>query len=134
MNAFIVELKNKPGELARVTEAIAQKGINILGFTGATCGDSGSIVLLTNDEAGTKTALQSAGAHGRPVELVVASLSNEPGTLAQVARQLANAGVNIEAALPTAMEGGKINVAFATDNPAKARQAIGERVLATANR
>jgi hypothetical protein len=134
MNAFIVELKNKPGELARVTEAIAQKGINILAFTGATCGDSGSIVLLTNDEAGTKSAIQGVGATARTVELVVASLGNEPGTLALVARRLANAGVNIEAALPTGMEGGKVNVAFATDNPAKAREVIGERVAATANR
>ena len=27
MNAFLVELENKPGELARVTEAIAAKGV-----------------------------------------------------------------------------------------------------------
>jgi hypothetical protein len=134
MNAFIVELKNKPGELARVTEAIAQKGINILGFTGATCGDSGSIVLLTNDEAGTKSALQGIGTPARSVELVVATLENQPGTLAAVARRLASAGVNIEAALPTGMEGGRINVAFATDNPAKARQVIGETVAVGAQR
>jgi hypothetical protein len=51
MNAFIVELKNKPGELARATEAIAQKGINILGFTGATWRSWEHV--LTNDEAGT---------------------------------------------------------------------------------
>jgi len=75
MNAFIVELKNKPGELARATEAIAQKGINILGFTGATCGDSGTIVLLTNDESGTKRALGDAGYRPREVELVVARLA-----------------------------------------------------------
>jgi hypothetical protein len=132
MNAFIVELKNKPGELARATEAIALKGINILGFTGATCGDSGSIVLLTNDEAGTKQALGDAGFRPREVELVVASLANQPGTLAATARRLADAGVNIEAALPTGMEGGKVSVAFATDNPAKARQVIGETVAAGA--
>jgi len=134
MNAFIVELKNKPGELARATEAIAQKGINILGFTGATCGDAGSIVLLTNDEAGTKRALGDAGFRPREVELVVASLTNQPGTLATVARRLADAGVNIEAALPTGMEGGNVSVAFATDNPAKARQVIGEKMAVGAHR
>jgi hypothetical protein len=129
-----VELKNKPGELARATEAIAQKGINILGFTGATCGDSGSIVLLTNDEAGTKRALGDAGFKPREVELVVASLANQPGSLAKIARRLADAGVNIEAALPTGMEGGNVSVAFATDNPAKARQVIGEKVAVGAQR
>jgi hypothetical protein len=133
MNAFIVEIKNKPGELARVTEAIAQKGINIEAFTGATCGDSGSVVLLTNDEAGTKSALQGAGVQARPIELVQASIGQEPGSLAAVARKLADAGVNIEAALPTGMAGGKVSVAFATDNPAKARQVIGEGAFATAN-
>ena len=54
MNAFIVDLKNKPGELAKVAGAIADKGINITGFSGATCGDTGSVVLLTADEAGTR--------------------------------------------------------------------------------
>lgn len=130
MNAFIVELKNKPGELARATEAIAQKGINILGFSGATCGDSGSIVLLTNDEAGTRKVLAGAGLSTREVELVVATLAHQPGSLAMVARKLADAGVNIEAALPTGMEGGNVSVAFATDNPGKARQIIGEKVAA----
>ena len=42
MNAFIVDLTNKPGELARVAEAIAQKGINITSFAGATAADKGS--------------------------------------------------------------------------------------------
>ena len=89
---------------------------------------------MTNDEAGTKSALQAAGAKSRGVELVVASLANQPGTLAEIARRLGNAGVNIEAALPTGMEGGNINVAFATDNPAKARQVIGERVAVGVSR
>ena len=127
MNAFVVELKNSPGELARVTEAIAQKGINILGFTGATCGDSGSVVLLTNDEAATRSALAGAGWPTREVELVAASLGNAPGTLAAVARKLADAGVNIEAAMPTGMDGGNISIAFVTDNPARAREAMGEK-------
>jgi hypothetical protein len=132
VNAFIVEVRNMPGELARVTEAIAHKGINLLGFTGATCGETGRLVLLTNDEAGTRSALSDAGCQSREVELVVASLANEPGTLAAVARRLADAGVNIEAALPTGMDGGNISVAFATDNPAKAREAIGDRTAMTA--
>ena len=89
-------------------------------------------MLLTNDEAGTKRALGDAGFRPREVELVVASLGNQPGTLAATARRLADAGVNIEAALPTGMEGGKVSVAFATDNPAKARQVIGEKVAAGA--
>ena len=125
MNAFIVELTNKPGELARVTEAIAQKGINIEGFAGATAGGAGAVVLVTNDEAGTRRALADAGCSSREVELVMASLDHVPGSLAAATRKLADAGINIEAAMPTGMTGDKVTVSFATDNPAKAREILG---------
>lgn len=129
MNAFIVDLKNKPGEFAKVAETIAGKSINISGFSGATCGDSGSVALITNDEAGTRRVLADGGWKYREFEVVTASLTDQPGTLAQVARRLANAGINIEAALPTGMSGGNVHLAFVTDNPAKAKEALGEWLL-----
>jgi len=125
MHAFIVELTNKPGELARVTEAIAQKGINIEGFAGATAGGAGAVVIVTNDEAGTRRALSDAGTRAREIELVMASLDHVPGSLAAATRKLADAGINIEAAMPTGMTGDKVTVSFATDNPAKAREILG---------
>jgi hypothetical protein len=134
VNAFIVDLKNKPGELAKVTEALAAKGIDLRGVAGATCGDSGSLTLITNDEAGTKRVLTDGQWKYRPVELVTAELADRPGTFAQAARSLADAGINVEAALPTGMAGGKIQVAFATDNPVRAREALGEGQLAGARR
>ena len=133
MNAFIVDLKNKPGEVARVTEAIAQKGINITGFSGAVCGDSGSVTLVTNDETGTKRALTESGKTFREIELVTVTLADRPGTLAAAARALANAGINIEAAIPTGMSEGKAHVAFATDNPSKAKEALREWLLEPAH-
>lgn len=126
MNAFIVDLENKPGEFARVAEAIAEKGINITGFSGATCGDSGSVALLTNDEAGTKRALTDSQCRYQEIELVAVSLADKPGSLAQATRRLADAGVNILTAIPTGMSQGNVQVAFATDDPAKARDALGE--------
>lgn len=132
MNGFIVDLKNEPGALASVAEAIAEKGIDITAFTGATCGDMGSIALITNDEAGTQRALTDRNVRFRTVELVTTSLENKPGTLATAARRLADAGVNIEAAMPTGMSGGNVTIAFATDNPAQAREALGASIMAGA--
>ena len=132
MNTFIVDLKNKPAELARVTEAIAHKGIDITAFSGSTCGDSATLALVTNDEAGTKRILAEGNWKFRTVEAIGASIASRPGALAEVARKLGNAGVNIEAAFPTGMVGNNVQIAFATDNPAKARQALGELVGSTA--
>jgi hypothetical protein len=135
MNAFIVDLKNQPGELARITEMVAAKGINLTGFSGATCGDSGTVVLTTSDEAGIRRVLTDGKFSFKENELVVTAIPDGPGSLAKVARRLADAGVNIEAALPTGMAGGNVHVAFATDNPTKAKSAVSEWLaMATSNR
>jgi hypothetical protein len=130
MNTFIVDLKHRPGELAKVSESIAQKGIDITAFSGVTCGDSGELALITNDETGTRRALSDGGYHVREIELASASLPNKPGALAEIARKLANAGINIEAAMPIGMVGGNVTIAFATDQPAKARSLLSEPVAA----
>lgn len=124
MNVFIVDLKDKPGELAKATEAIAHKGINIAAFAGITCGDEGKIALLTNDEVGTRRALSDAGFSARELEVVSTTLEHTPGTLATTARKLADAGINVEVALPTTMSGGNVTLAFATDQPARARNLL----------
>ena len=128
MRAFIVELQNNPGSLATVAEAIAERGINITGVTGATCGGSGSLGIITNDEASTKAVLDGGSFSYRQIDLISAALEDKPGTLGAAARRLADAGVNIELLLPTGMEGGKFSVAFGVDNAAAAQQALGELV------
>ena len=125
MIAFIVDMQDQPGELAKVTEAIAQKGINITAFSGATAGGRGAVMLVTNDEEGTRRALADAGCQVTETELVTTSLENRPGSLAAAARKLADAGINISGALPIGMSDGKVSIAFATDQPAKARELIG---------
>jgi hypothetical protein len=124
MNAFLVELDNKPGELARITEAIAAQGVDIRGVSGSTCGSSGSVALMTDNEATTRTALQQANARFRELEATQAAIATAPGSLAKAARRLADAGVNIEALMPLGMEGDHVTVAFVTDNPAKAGQIL----------
>ena len=134
MNVFIVDLKNEPGSLAKATEAIAQKGIDITAFSGVTCGGSGSIALLTNDEAGTRTALRDAGYASRELEIVSTALEHRPGTLAAAARKLADAGINIEAALPIGMTGGTVTIGFATDQPAKVKSLLATPAMAAPSR
>ena len=124
MQVFLVDLKNKPGELARVAEAIAAKGVNITGISGATCSDSGRAALMTSDEATTRTALNESGFKYTELEATDTALRQEPGTLAKAARRLADAGINIEALLPIGMEGNEVHVAFVTNDAAKARQVL----------
>ena len=124
MKAFLVDLENKSGELARVAEAIAKKGINIEGVSGTTCDKSGRVAIVTKDEAGTRAALNEAKASFKEMEATETSLRHAPGTLAKAARRLADAGINIEAIFPTGMQGQDVTVAFVTDQPAKAKELL----------
>jgi hypothetical protein len=125
MNIFIVSLTNKPGALAEVTEAIAAKGIDITSFGGVTCGGDGALAILTNDEAGTRKALSDAHCNVRELEVVSATLQNRPGELAKLTRKLAEAGLNLEVAIPTGMSGTTATIAIATNDPAKTRTILG---------
>lgn len=126
MHAFIVKLENKPGGLADLAEALGEKGINITGVSGIGWDGAGAVSLITADEAGTRGMLDQRGTDYREAELVSAALEDRPGSLGEAARKLADAGINIEALLPTGMSGSRIMVAFAVDDPARARQALGE--------
>ena len=121
MNAFLIDLENRPGELARVAEAIAAKGIDILAVSGTTSGDRGKVAIITNDEEAAAAAIRSAGCSFRMTEAAEISLRAQPGSLAQATRRLAAGEVNIEAVMVMGTDGNDVKVAFLTDAPAKAK-------------
>jgi hypothetical protein len=126
MRAFIVRLENRPGSLADLTEALGERGINISAVSGMTWDEGGGLGLITNDEAGTRSILDDRGADYREIELVSAELDDQPGSLGAAARRLAQKGVNIEAVIPTGMQGSRVSVAFGVNDAAAAREALGE--------
>jgi hypothetical protein len=124
MHAFLIDLENKPGALATVAEALGAKGINITAVTGATCGDSGRAVITTADDAAARSVFQTLKVPFKEYETTEVSLAHSPGSLGKAARRLADAGVNVEAILPTGMAGGNVSVAFVTNNPSKAKEIL----------
>ena len=131
MNAFIISAPNKPGELAKISELIALKGINITSISTIGWQGGGGIALITNDESGTRSALAGVG-QVTELEIIPVILEDHPGTLAAASQKLADAGINIELLLPIAMREGKVSIAIATNNNAKARELLGTGALATA--
>jgi hypothetical protein len=91
-----VTVEDKPGALAGMGEALGAAGINIGGVCGATPGAS-VVHLLVDDAAGARQAMEGAGFTSiEEREVVVLDIEDSPGVLGEVARTLADAGVNIE--------------------------------------
>lgn len=95
-----VALENRPGELAKLGEATGAAGVNIEGVCGvATGGGTATVHILVEDVAATRSALENAGLQVTDErDVLVVDVEDRPGTMGQVARKIADAGVNIELA------------------------------------
>ena len=83
--------KDRPGALAKATTAIANAGINIEGF----CEVDGQFHTVTNDPAGAKRALESAGYKVRETDVVVFPAEDRPGFLAEILNRITDNEINV---------------------------------------
>jgi hypothetical protein len=129
MQSFIVEATNRPGELARVANAIAQRGINIEAFS-LGYGTHGALAFLGHDEKGLKSALTAEGIAFKEVPLLTIWLDDMPGTVAKAASRLADAGVNIEFFAPVEYKADRrATVAIGVDNINAAKTALSDQLV-----
>jgi hypothetical protein len=119
-----VIMQDEPGQLATLGEATGRAGVNIRGLAAFTGEGRGVIHLLFDDDhaARARAALEEAGlgvADDR--EVLVVDVNDRPGTLGELARELGEAGVNIDLAY-TAFGG--VRLVIATDDLDNARTAL----------
>jgi hypothetical protein len=126
MIGFIVECANRPGEIARVSQAIAETDVNLTASCSLAWGDHGAIGVITSDVERTREALEATGMTFHEYELVSFRFPDRPGTLAEASQQLASAGVDIEFLVPTGYSGGEVAMAMGVDNVPIARQALSQ--------
>lgn len=128
MQAFITEAANRPGELARHTEAIAKRGINLTGVVCLGVGDRGAAAFMAADEAGLESAFNEAGITYRAVPIVTVGIEDRPGAAAEVARLLGDARVNIDLMAGVGMTDDRVLLAIGVDKEEEARRALGDLV------
>ena len=93
----MIDVVNKPGELARVAAAISDAGVNISAATCTSPADNAALHILVKHPEAAKHALGTAGVTiTREREVVVIDADDQPGVLADLARKVAKAGVNID--------------------------------------
>jgi len=121
---FSVTLDDKPGELAKLTGALGEKGINIKTAAAATLGGKGVVNLLTSDESKTRDLLKSQKFSFSEDEALIAKIDDRPGAFAQIAKNLAAARVNVKGVTLVSTAGTKVEVALTVDNADKAKTII----------
>jgi hypothetical protein len=94
-----VILEDRLGELAKVGEALGRAGVNINGFCGMTVDGQGIVHVLVQDAVKARRALEANHVQvSGELEVLVLEVEDRPSVLGNIARRLANAGVNIQLA------------------------------------
>ena len=89
-------LDNKPGTLARVCEALAEAGVNILAFSTSDTVDHSVVRMVVSDPHKAVDVFEKRGALVVESDVLLVPGNNKPGSLANIAQKLAAAKVNIE--------------------------------------
>jgi hypothetical protein len=96
---LVIEVDNEPGALARVAAAISDAGVNIAAATFTGVSERAELHILVPHPEPVRHALalthQTAITHER--EVVVVEIDDDrPGVLADLTREIADAGVNLD--------------------------------------
>ncbi len=118
---FVVQLKNQPGALAILAEALAARDVDLRAIGGGSIGDSGHVIMTTADDDATKAVLDAGGYTYVEGEAILSEVGDRPGGMAAVARELADAGVNIQGHLFLGRWGDRAMFTFVVDKPDIAR-------------
>jgi hypothetical protein len=122
MKDLTVIMEDQPGKLADLGEATGRAGINIAGLCAMVGDGKGFIHILVDDEDAARTALEEAGIQvADEREAIIVDLHDKPGAMGEIARDLAEAGVNIDVAY-TIFTG--VRLVILTEDVDAARQAL----------
>jgi hypothetical protein len=124
MRDFAIHLTNRPGEIARVANALARKEVNIKSIAGMGFKNEGLMHIIADDVEAARSALRESNIPFEENELATVLLENKAGELAGVAGKLANVGVNVKAIYVVGLEGDLVDLAFAVDDAKKAKKAL----------
>jgi hypothetical protein len=109
--------EDKPGELARVVQALSRSGVNIEGIAEI----EGIVHVLARDPHSAKQALRAHGfAIDGELEVLIVPMPDRQGEVSMIMQRLADAGVNVRF-LYLATD---TRVVIGTDNITAARQAL----------
>lgn len=129
---FTLTLDDRPGALAKATDAIAKAGVNIEGYCAVPSGKDGkgTFRVVTSDPATARKALETAGFKVQEErDIAIIDAEDRPGFLAQTLRRLADNELNIGPTYSITQN----RIAISADDFAKLRETLQE-VTPTAKR
>lgn len=124
---FVVQVTNQPGQMALLAEQMAARGVDLRAIGGGGIGEVGHMIMTTADDDTARAVLEEGGWTFIEGESLLAEVDDKPGGMAAIARELADAGVNVMGHLFLGRWSDRATFAFVVDDPDKARPILERR-------
>ena len=92
---FTLTLEDRPGTLATVSRALADRGVNVVAFQSIASGKNGLVRLVVDNPTKARNVLDNQALSYTEADVAQVALPHRPGELARVASQLGEADINI---------------------------------------
>ena len=94
---LVIDIENTPGALAQIAAAISDAGVNLAAATCLGTAERAELHILVPHAEAAKHVLAISGVVvTREREVVVVDVHDRPGVLADLTRQIARAGVDLD--------------------------------------
>ena len=124
---FTVTIADKPGALGKCFLALAERGVNILGFQSYVEGNESLARFLADDMASAKAVLGSLHMIFEETDVAIARLAHRPGALGRAASRLGENQINIDYSYCGLEPGSTLALlVFGVDNLTKAATLLDE--------
>jgi hypothetical protein len=124
---FTVTIEDKPGALGKCFLALAERGVNVLGFQSFVEEGESLARFLVDDHAAAKSVLGSLRMIFEQTEVATIHVPHRPGGLGRAAKRLGEGGINIDYSYSAAEPGSNLSVlVFGVDNVKKAAALLDE--------
>ena len=117
--------QDEVGKLAKCSDLLGEKGINVLAACAWIEGDTGHMLLITDDNQAACAVLSEEATSCQMQEVVTAMVPNKPGAMRSGAKALAEAGVSIRHMHATTAGAGEAMIVMDTSDNAKAVEILG---------
>ena len=112
----IVRMNNQPGVMARVTQNLANRGVNIEAVIAIVEGSETVVRLVTNDHQRTVNILREQQLDPQETKVVVVEALHRPGLLQHITERLAREKIDLYYLYATAADVDRCLVVFSSAN------------------
>ncbi len=129
MKQITIVAETTKGLLARISETLAARGINIETLDAETVQDQGVVILTVDRYDEALAALRDAGVAAVSEDAIIIRLADEPGALARISRRFDDAGIRLRSVRIIRRSEGHGLVALSTERTEQALDLVRDELI-----